>query len=308
MSNYIKEAVDGDGNCCDDCSRTDPCDSCNTPSVAVTCTSWTATPQLCGISAYTDPNAGPTYKWKTETFAGGLLEYSNECKPTCPTAGDGSSDRWIYAGARTLDCTGTLSDTRTMNHGATPVGDCGSFTDDGAIPASTIDPPYGTIGAACGAFTWLLELTQTEKKITGCACSVPGGYVDEYAGEATQTLSDPDSVEDAIARAEPTEGTECCAITGAMDVETEAGSDAPISLGISTKVTLAVVLHGVPSTTYTVRIYYTNAVNSSGSPLADTSEDIEITTDGSGDATLDVDIPQPDVDRKRCFDGAEILT
>lgn len=278
-----------------------PCDPCG-PALTWTCRSWTATPSLVGWSGYDDgsydagdPTAWAGYgrKWRTRTLSGTFYDR---------TSGACDYDRkYTYTGAAQIDASGysaygTFASFRKDAPGCVETS-ITSFDETGIGEASSASVG---VGSSCGGGAQVEQTTVslTQADFEGCAAV-------SWDGTGSETLSDEDTIEDAIDRESPAEDDppSCCAVTGVI-AATSPESTSPTSVGESTRAEVDFTLTGEPSTTYTITLTLTNYVHSTGTPLADTTEDIEITTDGSGVADLTWSIPQPTTsDRRRCWAG-----
>lgn len=262
------------------------------PTLTVTCTSQTATPTLCGYSAYEDENAGPEYKWQTRTLEGDMTLCYYDTEGCTGTILGGfkiiNSGACAYSGCtKTSDA---LQQTYTTE-------DCSSYTlsSSGAVCSLNY---FSTISPVVETFT----RTTREISVSGCDDAGDGSYISVSTTGLKETLSDPDTIEAAIARETPVEGASCCAVTGIIGTTT-AASDAPIAVGESTSVTMALsITGGTPSTDYVLTITFKNYVDSTSTEEAETTLEIELTTDVAGEWADDVAIPQPDSDHRRCYD------
>ncbi len=303
------------GQCAACCTCTDGFARVPSAVVNVSCASLTAVPTLCGFSGYDDGSydsgnpelwEGQGKKWTTRVFAGSL-EFKDG---TCAPGGVGGPARvsFTLSGDNLEECSGSTPGSSSARYDdlsytcATPSSLVATYTNYARIlGASSGIGDIVTVGYAS------TSATLTEFTVTGDEVLVTDRM---WFGSATETLTIPDTVAAAIARATtPTAGTSCCAETGEITVGnlTEPESTVSITLGSSTSVTLTVTINGLPETEYVVRIRYSNTYD--GDPTPDTYDTLPaVETDIYGVAEFDVDIPDPVPLATRCFVSAEIVT
>jgi hypothetical protein len=273
---------------------------CGEPcSVTITCASLTAEPTLVGWSAYTNPNAGPIYKWKSRTLSG---SFEDKVTPGSPSTECALASQGVFSGTATRDETGLTASANLhyidyQEYGPIPCV-IDSEADYPVVDMRNANPPWTTVIAGTCPGSPVGEIYYQFTSQTTCTVTRCGGS--PSSGSGTETLGDPDTVEAAIARATPTAGTSCCAVTGLID-STSVEDTTPISVGESTSVTLTINLTGEPSTSYDIELTFKNYIDSDDTPLTDTTETITITTDGAGLAEIEYDIPQPGEDRRTCY-------
>jgi hypothetical protein len=123
---------------------------------------------------------------------------------------------------------------------------------------------------------------------------------------AAETLTDPDTILDALLRAEvePDEEPLCCAYTGAMDT-TSPESTGPTSVGNSTAVELELIVADcLPETNYVITLSFANRdLTDPEDPidLPNTEIQLGITTDALGAYTDTIAIPDPLPLHERCW-------
>ena len=277
-----------------------------TPSVSIACESRTGTADLCGWSGYDDGSydagdpeawAGQCRKWRSKTLSGGstrIVYSAFDCGGSC----DGV-ERYEYSGTITLDCDSSPTPTGLREWYAGGASSC----PDGDY--QTTNTVYGIqLFYGCqDAFT--LHSTLTIKTSTPCSGCL--GIDSQTRYDAKETLSDEQTLYAALLADDPeTEpGAECCAETTDADL-TYPEDESPISI-TGTAVRLTATIVGEPSTAYVVTITFTNETTDTPPvPGANTSVEIEVTTDSSGDAAFTYDIPQPAPGFRRCYLSATI--
>ena len=120
-------------------------------------------------------------------------------------------------------------------------------------------------------------------------------------------LLEEDTLGAAILRNITGTGTSYCAITG-IATDTTPGGDGQIEFEPSTSIILPVSITGAPFRSYVLRFTFHNYIHSTNTPLADSTEDITISTDASGVGEVDYQIEQPSPDRRRCYASLEYVS
>lgn len=288
------------------------------PRVTVACVSREGTASICGWSGYrpdgnVQANSDPTApwqgkKWKTKTFAGSLDYFINSYAegnpsfvscggdPTCDGGNSGArNDHWEFSGAIERTCAGITSNTAQQDFSQTGTGD------NTCVMGTPIVSSISTIRSAGGStFVNAIALTQITRSGQNC---FDGYYT---TGSATETLGDEDTFADALARVEPpiTPGSSCCAYISSQAITSPESTAALSKTGRA--VTLQISVEGAPSTTYTIRLRFSNAnLSDPSEENDDTIEEIEVTTDEDGVAELEYDVEDPAVGYQRCFVRAE---
>jgi len=269
---------------CSDCCECPSAELKYTVGVEATWISTAAIPNFCGFSPYINDGTDCTV-YRTKTISGtfeepatGSCEYARRYVFSGAVQyGEGSCDIDTYAVFNAYrqddpDC--------EENH---YVVDAESDGICGASVGCDVPP------CAAGKQT-TVSYTATVKTITGC----------DFTGSGTETLSDPDTIEDAIARADsPSYGTSKCAYTG---VQTGC------SIAYSQTTTGTFNVTGDPDTTYTVRICYRTSPISDIDDWTETCEDVEVTTDGDGVAEFEWVMPSPPSENQNCFKSARVIS
>jgi hypothetical protein len=273
--------------------------------LSIAFSSLTATPTLLGYSAYENENAGPIYKWRNRTFSGNAERRQGTCVD-CPEGLLNFRSIGILSGSNTIDDDGieTIGATgiRTDSPVISPCSEPSEFQASYYIEDIRSAEPWGGQTFLRGAAYEVTLLTAT---MTGAECAGEA-VTEKYFGVSVETISVPDTIEAAIARETPVEGGADCAVTGIV-AATSARSSIPIGVGESTSVVMDLsIVGGLASTEYILTIVFKNYVDSTNVELAETTMDINITTDVNGEWADSVDIPQPESDRRRCYERYEI--
>lgn len=322
---------------------TGECAPCCGPRVTFACRSISGRTKICGWTAWDDgtydpgdPAAwvGTGRKWVTRTLSGTLESASDACV-SCFTGvnGDGGRQKTVFTGSNTPSCEdgdpGTYTGAYEVFQGGygTPPDTCPAPTSMGTFPLDDIQPaPFQTAVTACDpalrASQFLEEFTLTTHTLTACGCYDQTANTNRANESSGSALAEIDNEVDLYAEMDlrreqvpppswSTEpwvvGTSCCAETeDNSESYADPASDDPIFLTASS-VKADITLTGAPSTTYTVRLTFTNSVLSTSAPLADTTDDILVTTDSEGVAELEYAIAQPALDRRTCLTSAEIV-
>lgn len=257
------------------------------PSVSATWISKVASaPQLCGFSPFIESNGCTVYRKKTISgsfddppVSGSSCTYSRRYTYSGTVAyGAGSCSITSYALFNAFrqddpDCTTVQIATNE------PVQQIANAS------VSVESPP-----CASGKQTTGTATSATVYTVTGC----------DFTGSATETLSEPDTVADAIARASGVSyGTQSCAYTGAAS---------GCSFAQSQSSTGTFTVTGLPSTSYTIRIYTVSYPTADSSSKTLDYEDITVTTDGTGEAEFEYQLPDPAAEHTVCFSWATPLT
>lgn len=281
------------------------CSSCcgGTNNIAVTCESRTSnSATLEGFEPCEGDAPGTCTRWRQYTISYTLQSsgvWGDDCVYDCDTSPD-----TLYGGVYSFSNTAT-SVVRTYDGGY--VG--GTVRDVSEFCSNNVS--FTNAASGCGIQP-NQDVTCTGTSINTGGCPVYfGPCEDEYSlGDGScvlngcfnqfgieytslsgysATFQNMDTFEAARARAGQTVGTNCCA-------SREAGSG-PCNEGAATEVQLNFTGTATPSTTITVRFYF-----SDGSSL-----DAEVEVDSGGNFEGVVEIPMPSVGATRCYQSAEVL-
>lgn len=217
MANYILNQVGPDGECCEDCSRASPCDSCGPSCALITpISACKENAQLCGWSGYDDGSydpdspddwAGQRKKWSSRVLSGEITYRNGDCSdcaaPPSPPIGSWAFIKYVFTGAAEITCESGPTDASREYWASgidpeTGLGDCEIqylFSDE----TQSLSTPVGPVGDDCSSGNHASDTkTLTERTITGCGCF---GGADPYAsqrGVAQETLSGEVTLSDAL--------------------------------------------------------------------------------------------------------------
>ncbi len=297
------------------------------PIITVNCVSLAGTADICGWSGYRpdgntqddDDPAAPWQgrKWADKTLAGDLSTADGSCT-SCeiPEPVSGSNrGQMVFSGVNTVACEGdTFTGSVAVWTGSNSPGPGCSNNFIGNFPKDDIDADVGgIIVSACNPVVrsnaQFLETHElTVRTLTGCGCNTDASspYAWEGTGVATATLGDEQTFAGALEAVTPpiTPGDSCCAYITSQSLTSPESTDSISKTGQA--VTLEIAVEGAPSTTYTIRLRFSN--ENMSDPLEeidDTLEEIEVTIDSEGLAELEYIIEEPAVGYRRCFVRAE---
>lgn len=255
------------------------------PSVSVTWISSVAsTPYLCGFEPFIESDE--CVRYRTKTISG---EFIDPALGSCEY-----SRKYTYSGAAAYGAGScSLTSYALFNSWRQDDPDCetvpivvdGQVTQIGNASVDVASPP-----CAAGKQTTGTATSATVFTVTGC----------DFTGSGTETLSDPDTVADAIARASGVSyDTQSCAYTGAAS---------GCSFAQSQSSTGTFTVTGSPSTSYTIRIFTVSYPTDDSTTKILDFEDVTVTTDSEGSAEFEYQLPDPAAEHTVCFAGATPLT
>lgn len=273
------------GNC--ECCVCPTPEVVQSPSVSVTWVSSVASaPYLCGFEPFIESEGCTRYRSKTIS---GEFEEPAVSGSSCEYA-----RRYTYSGTVAYGAGScTITSFALFNAYRQDDPDCETVqiatnqeVDEIANASVSVESPP----CAAGKQTTGTATSATVYTVTGC----------DFTGSGTETLSDPDTVADAIARASGVSyGTFSCAYTGAAS---------GCSFAQSQSSTGTFTVTGLPSTTYTIRIYRVSYPTEDETDKTLSYDDIIVTTDGDGEAGFEYQLPDPSPEYTVCFAGATPLT
>lgn len=231
---------------------------------------------LCGFEPYEEQET--CVRYRTKTISAEFEDPNSSCE---------YDRRYVYTGAAVYGEGGcSITQYAKFNSFRKDPPDCeetpivvdGDVTQIENLSVDVQDPP-----CAAGKQTTGVITSATVFTVTGC----------DFTGSGTETLSDPDTVEAAILRADdPTTGTSQCAFTG---------EQTDCSFGDSQTTTGTFTVTGEADTSYTIRICVRTYPTDDQTDYEDSCEDVSVTTDGDGIAEFEYTLPQPEPGFTSCF-------
>lgn len=282
---------------------------CCCASVVFSCRSRTVTTFIFGyespqVADYESSEAvynawvGAGRRWKTDTISGSVSsDRYDSSSASCPSGTLNQTNEYSYSGSVVLVY-------NPIDEGITQTGSfesvlyrCNYTTDDPPIeecstttrntPPSTLLTPSASQTPASNSPTTSYTLTTETQTYSGCRTVGLGPYEHVTAdGSIVFTRSDEDTIDDAWERvvdAEPDawSGTSCTASTGNY-IDAFANRRVTQQYIETTIVQVVITVTGAPLTTYTVKVYYTDGVDT-----------VSCVTDSSGESLFYHLIPAP---------------
>jgi hypothetical protein len=193
MATYIMEAVNGDGVCCPDCSRANPCDPCVCPATTLLCATASASKTKYGFSEWFGNESIPPRIYSHVTLSG--TAHERQWIGTCGTPVTPSVEQiYTFSGEATVSrdafattLSSTLSEHRVIKFdGVTTIDDTTPY---GSAYASFVGSKgYATQGttSACGTYSY----TPTVATRVGFSLSCVSGVGSSCTTNVVTTISD----------------------------------------------------------------------------------------------------------------------
>ena len=285
------------------------CGPCCTPTLSYSAASLTGGSQsVGGWSSNTAAPSPDTYDpahptdwtgwgqlWRFRYFSGGLFSGELKCAD-CPGA---DAYDYGYTRSRTFSGREGQPETGSYEYGVMVVGFAEWDEGEDCAPPPTTSTTTGDPGGyGTDTVVDLVTITYDYSTRTNCADLI------SVTGTASIILGD--AIGYPPVPSSGTAGTSACALTPAPTFSFPLGPSGGLGALTVTgqrRVTLTVSFRGAPITDYRITFTFVNTVASTAAALANTTEDVDVTTDGGGSAAFTYDIPQPDWDRQRCFAG-----
>lgn len=250
---------------------------------------------------------GAGRRWKTDTISGSVSgERYASSSSSCPSGTLNQTNEYSYSGSVVLFYnpidegfaqTGSFESVLYSCNYTTddpPIEECNTTTRN-TPPSTLLTPPASSLP------TTSYTLTTETLTYSGCRTLGLGPYEHvTHDGSIVFTLSDEDTIDDAWARvvdAEPDvwTGTSCTASTGNY-IDAYANRRALQQYIQTTIVQVVITVTGAPLTTYTVKVYHTDGVDT-----------VSCVTDSSGECLFYHLIPAPNPGGSRTVTDVKVF-